>query len=27
VLKSMPTITVKSVKTEIENALKKMEKK
>jgi len=27
VLKSMPTITLKSVKTEIENALKKMEKK
>ena len=27
VLKSMPTVTVKSVKTEIENALKKMEKK
>jgi len=27
VLKSMPTITPKSVKTEIENALKKMEKK
>ena len=27
VLKSMPSITPKSVKTEIENAIKKMEKK